>query len=109
MNSASPDVIVIGAGIAGLSARQRLAAAGLNVLVLEARERVGGRIFTQHHDGYPVELGAEFVHGQPPEIMSIAKAAGLKLAEITGDFRSKIGGQWEDSGNLMSEIDELFE
>jgi monoamine oxidase len=109
MNSASPDVIVIGAGIAGLSARQRLAAAGLDVLVLEARERVGGRIFTRHHGGYPVELGAEFVHGQPPEIMSVAKAAGLKLAEITGDFRSKTGGEWEDSDNLMTEVDELFE
>ena len=66
--AATADVIVIGAGIAGLAATQRLAAAGMNVLVLEARERLGGRIFTQHHNGYPVELGAEFVHGRPPEI-----------------------------------------
>jgi monoamine oxidase len=109
MNSASADVIVIGAGIAGLAARQRLAAAGLAVLVIEARDRVGGRIFTRHHDGYPVELGAEFVHGRPPEIMSIAKTAGLKLAELTGNFRSKLGGKWEDSENLMTEVDEIFE
>ncbi len=108
MTSAA-DVIVIGAGIAGLAATQRLAAAGLNVMVLEARERLGGRIFTQHHDGYPVELGAEFVHGRPPEILNAVQAAGLKLAEITGEFRSKVGAKWEDSGNLMTEVDELFD
>ena len=103
------DVIVIGAGIAGVAATQRLAAAGMNVLLLEARERLGGRIFTQHHDGYPVELGAEFMHGRPPEIMNAAQAAGLKLAKTSGEFRSRIGGRWEDSENLMTEVDELFD
>jgi monoamine oxidase len=109
MKAATADVIVIGGGIAGLAATQRLAAAGLKVVVLEARERLGGRIFTQHHAGYPVELGAEFVHGRPPEILNAVQAAGLTLAEITGEFRSKIAGEWEDSGNLMAEVDELFD
>ncbi len=102
-------MIVIGAGIAGVAATQRLAGAGMNVLLLEARERLGGRIFTQHHNGYPVELGAEFMHGRPPEIVNIAKTAGLKLSENSGAFRSKIGGRWEDSENLMTEVDELFD
>jgi monoamine oxidase len=109
MKSAAADVIVIGAGIAGLAAMQRLAAAGVDVLVLEARERLGGRIFTQQHQGYPVELGAEFVHGRPPEMMGIIRSAGLKPAEVSGEFRSKIAGQWEDSDNLMSEVNELFD
>jgi monoamine oxidase len=109
MKSPVVDVIVVGAGIAGLAAIQGLAAAGMNVLVLEARERLGGRIFTQHHNGYPVELGAEFVHGRPPEMLEIIRSAGLKPAEISGEFRSKIGGHWEDSDNLMSEVNELFD
>ncbi len=109
MKSAAADVIVIGAGIAGLAARQRLAAAGMDVLVLEARERLGGRIFTQQHNGYPVELGAEFVHGRPPEMLEIIQSAGLRPAEVSGEFRSKIAGQWEDSDNMMSEVNELFD
>ena len=109
MKSPVVDVIVVGAGIAGLAAMQRLDAAGMDVLVLEARERLGGRIFTQQHKGYPVELGAEFVHGRPPEMLEIIRSAGLKPAEISGEFRSKIGGHWEDSDNLMSEVNELFD
>jgi monoamine oxidase len=109
MKSGAADVIVIGGGIAGLTTTQRLAAAGVNVTLLEARDRLGGRIFTQHHQGYPVELGAEFVHGRSPEIFNLATAAGLKLAESGGDFRSKVGGRWEDSENLMTEVDELFD
>jgi monoamine oxidase len=109
MKSAAADVIVIGAGIAGLAAMQRLAAAGMDVLVLEARERLGGRIFTQEHNGYPVELGAEFVHGRPTEMLEIIRSAGLKPAEVSGEFRSKIAGHWEDSDNLMSEVNQLFD
>ena len=109
MKSPAADVIVIGAGIAGLAAMQRLAAAGMDVLVLEARERLGGRIFTQQHNGYPVELGAEFVHGRPPEILEIIRSAGLKPAEVSGEFRTRIAGRWEDSDNLMSEVNELFD
>lgn len=59
------DVVVIGAGAAGLAAAEALARAGRSVLVLEARERVGGRVWTRGMPGLdlPVELGAEFIHG----------------------------------------------
>ncbi|HMP42031.1 MAG TPA: FAD-dependent oxidoreductase, partial [Roseiflexaceae bacterium] len=58
------DVIVIGAGAAGLAAARNLHDTGLRVVVLEARDRIGGRIWTDHTFAeVPVERGAEFIHG----------------------------------------------
>ena len=73
------DVVVIGAGAAGLSALRELTRAGLSVLCLEARDRIGGRIFTVHDplSPIPIELGPEFVHGRPPEIWEIIRSAGI--------------------------------
>ena len=56
-------VVVIGAGVAGLAAAQVLRGAGAKVTVLEARDRIGGRICTDTSWGVPVELGAAWVHG----------------------------------------------
>jgi monoamine oxidase len=60
------DVLVVGAGFAGLAAAGRLVAAGRKVLVLEGRDRVGGRALTDYRlgDGIPLELGAQMVHGR---------------------------------------------
>ena len=67
------DVIVAGAGIAGLATAEHLGKADLKVLVLEARDRVGGRILTLPGltPEHGLELGAEFVHGKPPGIRRI--------------------------------------
>ena len=77
------DAIVIGAGAAGLMAATTLARAGQRVVILEARDRIGGRIFTQHHD-VPLELGAEFVHGRPAVTCSLLHEAGLEDRELSG-------------------------
>jgi monoamine oxidase len=103
------DVIVIGGGVAGLAAARDLGAAGLQVLLLEARERLGGRVFTQYTNGYPVELGAEFVHGCPPEILELAAEAGLPLAELQWNVLRKKDGRWIDGTETMSGMDRLFE
>ena len=59
------DTIVIGAGAAGLAAAQTLQDANRSVLLLEARDRVGGRVHTDYDFApHPVELGAEFLHGE---------------------------------------------
>ena len=79
--SAPPDVLIIGAGVAGLTAARDLTAAGVRVLVLEARVRMGGRILTHHTPDGPVELGAEFVHGAVEETLSVAREAALALRE----------------------------
>ena len=79
--SAPPEVLIIGAGVAGLTAARELTAAGVRVLVLEARDRLGGRIMTHHTPDGPVELGAEFVHGAVEETLSVVREAALPLRE----------------------------
>jgi len=78
------DVIVVGAGVAGLEAAQRLRRAGLAVLVVEARARVGGRIDTHRPGGWQdaVEGGAEFVHGRPPALLRRLAAARARIEPV---------------------------
>jgi monoamine oxidase len=84
------DTVVVGAGAAGLMAARVLAEAGTPITVLEARTRVGGRLFTEHitADGrtgaIAVELGAEFIHGRPQEIWTLLREAALQPIELTG-------------------------
>jgi monoamine oxidase len=77
--SRSYDVVVIGAGAAGLAAATELAPSGAKVLVLEARDRIGGRVWTRREEGLaaPVELGPEFIHGRPPVTLALLRRAGI--------------------------------
>ncbi len=87
------DVIIIGAGVSGLAAARQLLERGVRVVVLEARDRIGGRILT-HRDPrtpVPIELGAEFVHGSAPELSQIAREAELTVADVPND-------RWEHRG-----------
>jgi glycine/D-amino acid oxidase-like deaminating enzyme len=79
------DVVVLGAGIAGLAAAERLGASGRRVVVLEARDRIGGRIHTVDDPGlnFPIELGAEFVHGRPAELVGLIRDTGLTLEAVS--------------------------
>src|SRR4051812_46114868 len=80
------DVLVLGAGVSGLAAAARLTRAGYTVRVLEARDRIGGRILTERGDHWPVpvELGAEFVQGRVPELIALAAQSGLPIVELDG-------------------------
>lgn len=82
------DIIIIGAGISGLAAALDLTRAGMTVDILEARDRIGGRIFTQNDPAlnHPIELGAEFVHGLAPEIWLPLQQHNLKVNEVEGDL-----------------------
>lgn len=84
MNGRSKRTLVVGAGMAGLTAARLLAEAGRKVLVLEARDRVGGRIRTLRDRGETLELGAEFIHGHPPELWELVHEAGLETYALDG-------------------------
>ncbi len=81
------DVIIIGAGVAGLTAAYTLKKAGRSVCVLEARGRIGGRMHSVHDPLFPlpVELGAEFVHGRHPLLWDTLQRAGLPTVEVLGE------------------------
>jgi monoamine oxidase len=108
MKSAA-DVLVIGGGIAGLAAARQLTGAGLHVTLLEARNRLGGRIYTHYTEEYPVELGAEFVHGRPEEIFGLAAEAGIPIVPVQGQYRGKTNGAWTNAGRLMAKVEQIFE
>ena len=80
------DVIVIGAGAAGLAAALWLAERSISVVLLEGRDRIGGRVMWQSlgTDNAPAELGAEFIHGAAPETTAFLDEAGLTSVETGG-------------------------
>ena len=89
------QVVVIGAGAAGLAAADELSQRGHEVLVLEARERVGGRCLTRRMAGLdiPVELGAEFIHGEARATRTLLRAAGVKAVDSNRQQRTLEGGR----------------
>ena len=121
-NSTSPaasternaDVLVIGAGIAGLRAAEVLVAKGRRVIVLEARDRLGGRIHTDRSWGVPVELGASWIHGVTNNpIAALAAAEGIKTQAFDYDSivygpdgRRRVADTLDD---LESRVAELVE
>jgi len=79
----SYDVIIIGAGAAGLAAGRKLHDSGKKVLIIEARDRIGGRIHTDYDfAGAPTELGAEFIHGENAATHELVKQAGLHVIPV---------------------------
>ncbi len=75
----SVDVVVIGAGFAGLTAARELGRSGFEVLTLEARDRVGGRTWTEHRLGHELELGANWVHWVQPHVWAEMSRTGREM------------------------------
>jgi monoamine oxidase len=109
------DIVVLGAGVAGLNAARQLAQQGARVALLEARDRVGGRIWTRRvpvPDGeawMPVELGAEFIHGVPEESWSLVREAGLSTYELDGKTLQFLDGRLIEPPSELPRVSVLEE
>src|SRR5215472_9917212 len=105
------EILIIGAGVAGLAAAQSLCAGRVRVRVLEARDRIGGRVYTLRDPSLPipVELGAEFNHGRPHETFEITRAAGLSVDEVSSRHRAVRDCKPTGNGERFAKIDEIFE
>ncbi|GAB2233622.1 hypothetical protein Droror1_Dr00002848 [Drosera rotundifolia] len=86
-NPRSPSVIVIGAGMAGIAAARALYEASFQVIVLESRDRIGGRVCTDYTFGFPIDLGASWLHGVCNEnpLAPLIGRLGLPLYRTSGD------------------------
>ena len=107
------DVIVIGAGASGLGAARRLAAAGLAVRVVEARNRLGGRAWTAHdRSGHPIELGCAWLHSADEnELCAIAFQSGLTIDRTRPPWRTQmndVGFPVADQADFRAALGRLF-
>jgi monoamine oxidase len=103
------SIIIVGAGVAGLMAAQQLAAAGFVVTVLEANNRIGGRICTIQPAGFtrPVEAGAEFMHGNLPVTQALLKKAGVTPQPVKGRMMRVQGHEWTTQEDMVPGWDEM--
>jgi monoamine oxidase len=111
--SVDTDVVVVGAGAAGLAALEELDRAGTRALCLETRDRIGGRVFTLRDPlcPIPIELGAEFIHGRPPEIWDLIKSGRLTAYDCVEQAVHLEDGKpknnrdaWESVDRVMSDM-----
>ena len=98
------DVIIIGAGAAGLMAAKILCNAKKKVCILEARDRIGGRVQTITKEGFskPVEAGAEFIHGKLSLTLNLLKEAGIKYYKTDGQL-------WQLKNNKLIKREDFIE
>lgn len=106
----SYDVIVVGAGVAGLVAARLLSEGGRRVALVEARDRVGGRILSVAGE-VPIELGAEFVHGLSASSWKLIREAPLATYELAGEqycyeaVLEKCGQEWHRTFDVLHQMD----
>ena len=98
------DVVVIGAGAAGLAAAAELSRHGKSVCILEARDRIGGRIFTvcPRGGGIGLELGAEFIHGESPAVFEQLRLTNdVAVDAAQSRYRASRSGHLQQSEDLF--------
>src|SRR6267378_3105667 len=109
----SNSVLIVGAGAAGLAAASNLAAAGLAVTIIEARDRIGGRVHTIHDQSLnlPVELGAEFVHGKHPALFKLLESSRAAFSDVTERhwyFENSVVSHSHDFWNKLTALFDLM-
>lgn len=109
--------VIVGAGACGLAAARAVASGGESVVLLEARDRAGGRIYTlsDPRSSVPLELGAEFIHGEPQETFSLLQEIGTTRCDTAGTRREMRNGEIVDDPEdfdvdlqrLLQRVDDL--
>lgn len=89
LDSDAASVIIVGAGAAGLAAASMMAESGIDVRVLEARERIGGRVWTDTSLGVPLDLGASWIHGTSGNPLS-ALADSINAPRSTTNYENHL-------------------
>lgn len=104
------DVLIVGAGAAGLAAARSLKQAGLTFRILEASERSGGRIMTVHdpNTGAPIELGAEFIHGEAQHTTRLIEEARLVTVPVLGQHYRSDDGQLSSQKRIWKRMSRVF-
>jgi monoamine oxidase len=100
-NEKPKSVIIIGAGFAGLSAGMKLKSEGVKVTILEARKRIGGRVFSNQPakaNGQVIELGAEWVGNSHERVITLCNDFGLKLENNQFETDLTLGGKYSPTG-----------
>ena len=108
------DCIIIGAGMSGLACARELFNEGRDIVLLEARDRIGGRTFTKKDptSNLAIELGAEFIHGAPPSVLERARNMGLAFYDCS-DRHEWLGPKgmqptddyFEEMENVLAKLD----
>lgn len=105
------DALIIGAGVAGLTAFRDLTRQGIDVICLEARDRVGGRVLTieDPYSPLPIELGPEFIHGRPEETWDIVRAAALPVYDCHENAIHIRNGRPDDRSDAWEQVEQITE
>src|SRR3954451_12746771 len=105
------SILIIGAGAAGLMAAKELSANKQNVTILEANNRIGGRIYTLYNDAFikPVELGAEFIHGNLHVTRQLLNEANIPVTKVKGEMMHMENGERKLRDKSDAGWDELME
>jgi monoamine oxidase len=104
------DIVIVGAGAAGLACAEVLKRSGLRILILEARCRPFGRVLTVRPSTLrtPIELGAEFIHGVPKELMDPAQNWNIPFLDVRDNHLVKDGSSFKDTPDYFDHLGQIL-
>src|SRR4051812_10624240 len=105
------EVIIIGAGAAGLECAHRLQNAGIKTIIIESRDRIGGRIQTSGpnlpSEKFPVELGAEFIHGTSKLLFDLIERESIPIIDVLDNHLLRYRGRLKSKDDFFDQVSEL--